>query len=46
MIYLTSRPARGNGRDFGPNERFLRKPFRTLELVEAMRSLGVIPPVI
>jgi len=44
VIYLTGRPSHGNGREFGPRERFLRKPFRTRELVEAMRSLGVNPP--
>ncbi|WP_169742740.1 response regulator [Muricoccus aerilatus] len=44
VIYLTGRPAHGNGREFGPKERFLRKPFRTRELVDAMRSLGVNPP--
>jgi two-component system OmpR family response regulator len=44
VIYLTGRPAHGNNRHFGPNERFLRKPFRTRELVDAMRSLGVNPP--
>ncbi|MBP0491314.1 response regulator [Pararoseomonas indoligenes] len=44
VIYLTGRPAHGNARNFGPNERFLRKPFRTRELVDAMRSLGVNPP--
>lgn len=44
IIYLTGRPAHGNNRHFGPNERFLRKPFRTRELVDAMRSLGVNPP--
>ena len=44
VIYLTGRPSHGNGREFGPRERFLRKPFRTRELVDAMRSLGVTPP--
>ncbi|HEY8610036.1 MAG TPA: response regulator [Roseomonas sp.] len=44
VIYLTGRPAQGNHRHFGPNERFLHKPFRTRELVDAMRSLGVMPP--
>ena len=44
VIFLTGQPAHGNNRHFGPNERFLRKPFRTRELVDAMRSLGVNPP--
>lgn len=44
VIYLTGRPSHGNGREFGPRERFLKKPFRTRELVEAMRSLGINPP--
>ena len=44
VIYLTGRPSHGTNREFGPRERFLRKPFRTRELVDAMRSLGVNPP--
>ena len=44
VIYLTGRPSHGNNRQFGPKERFLRKPVRTSELVDAMRSLGVNPP--
>ncbi|MFH5925829.1 response regulator [Roseomonas xinghualingensis] len=44
VIYLTGRPDHANDRHFGPRERFLRKPFRTPELVDAMRSLGVHPP--
>ncbi|MBP0443435.1 response regulator [Roseomonas sp. SSH11] len=43
VIYLTGRPAHGNNRHFGPKERFLRKPFRTPELMEAFRSLGIFP---
>ncbi len=45
VIYLTGRPSFGNGREFRPNERFLRKPFRTMELMDAIRSLGIDPPV-
>jgi DNA-binding response OmpR family regulator len=44
IIYLTGRPDHANDRHFGPKERFLRKPFRALELVDAMRSLGVVSP--
>ena len=45
VIYLTGRPTHAQGRSFGPNERFLSKPFRTAELMAAMRSLGVNPPI-
>jgi len=44
VIYLTGRPSFGNDRHFRPNERFLRKPFRTMELMDAIRSLGIDPP--
>ena len=44
VIYLTAWPAHSNDRHFGPRERFLRKPFRTPELVEAIRSLAAAPP--
>jgi DNA-binding response OmpR family regulator len=43
VIYLTGRPGHANDRRFGPKERFLAKPFRTRELIDAMRSLGVVP---
>jgi DNA-binding NtrC family response regulator len=44
VIYLTGRPDHANARHFGPKERFLPKPFRTTELLDTMRSLGVHPP--
>jgi DNA-binding NtrC family response regulator len=44
VIYLTGRPDHANNRHFGPKERFLGKPFRTRDLREAIRSLGVKPP--
>lgn len=44
VIYLTGRHGHANARPFGPKERFLCKPFRTRELIDALRSLGVSPP--
>jgi len=46
VIYLTGRPSFANGQQFRPNERFLRKPFRTMELMDAIRSLGIDPPIV
>jgi DNA-binding response OmpR family regulator len=44
VIYLTGRPGNRENVRLRPNERFLCKPFRMQELVEAMHSLGVNPP--
>src|SRR5918995_1515378 len=39
VVYVTGRPVNIEGRDFGPRERLLLKPFACTDLVRTVRGL-------